>query len=255
MNLDDHQALLIRTVEAANPHTIVVLNNGGPVLMSYWLKHAPAVLEAGFPGEYGGKALASLLFGDKNPSGKLVDTYAAKRQDYPDYANYPGKHGKVKYAEGIYVGYRYFDKRKITPLFPFGYGLSYTTFSYSNIALSTAQWDTTGQVTVTADITNTGKIAGSEVAELYIEPQSPLIGRPIRELKGFSRVSLAAGETKTVTFLLNPRDLAYCDVPGKQWKADQGTYTVEVGGSSRTLPLSADLTTTQTWTDPIPGMM
>jgi len=256
MNLDDHQALLVKTVAAANPHTIVVVNNGGPVLMNYWINNVPAVVDAGFPGEYGGKALANILFGDVSPSGKLVDTYAVRRQDYPDYKNYPGdKHHNALYAEGLYVGYRAFDARNIAPQFPFGYGLSYTTFDYANVAVSSSQWDTSGAITVTAQITNTGKVAGAEVAELYIEPKSPRVDRPIRELKGFDRVKLAPGESQTVTFTLNPRDFAYCDVRGKQWRADQGDYTIEVGGSSRDLPLTAPVSLTQTWTQALPGML
>jgi beta-glucosidase len=255
MALPDNQDQLIKDVEAVNPHTIVVLNNGGPVLLSNWINNVPAVIEMGFPGELGGKALASLLFGDADPSGKLTETIAVRRQDYPDYPNFPGnKQGQVKYAEGIYVGYRAFDKRNITPQFPFGYGLSYTTFSYSNISVSNSQWNADGTVDVTADVSNTGSRAGAEIAELYVEPKSPQIDRPIRELKGFSRVDLAPGETKTAQFVLYPRDFAYCDVPGKQWRADAGDYSIEVGASSRNILLSAPITLTNTWTQPIAGI-
>jgi beta-glucosidase len=254
MHLPDQQDLLIETVAAANPHTIVVLNNGGPVLVGSWINSVPAVLEAGFPGETGGKALASILFGDVNPSGKLVDTYGMRRQDYPDYGNFPGVNGKVHYREGIYVGYRAFDKRHIVPQFPFGYGLSYTTFHFSGLGVSQSKWNAAGTVRVTANVTNTGKLPGAEIAELYIEPRDPKIDRPIRELKGFNRVDIAPGQTMRVSFALTPRDFAYCDVPGKRWRADKGNYVIEIGSSSRDILLSHAETLTKTWTQPIPGM-
>jgi beta-glucosidase len=254
MDLPNQQDDLIEAVVRANPHTIVVLDNGGPVLVSSWINKVPSVLKAGFAGELGGKALAAILFGDFNPSGKLVDTYGVRREDYPDYGNFPGVHNVVHYSEGVYVGYRAFDKRKITPQFPFGYGLSYTTFRYSDIKLQNPKWNPNGTFTVTAKITNTGKRAGAEVAELYIEPRSPRIDRPIRELKGFTRLDLAPGQTKTAQFTLVPRDFAYCDVPGKQWRADKGSYIVEIGASSRNLLLNAPLQVSKTWTEPIPGI-
>jgi beta-glucosidase len=254
MDLPSLQDSLIKTVAAANPHTIVVLDNGGPVLVNSWIDGVPAVLEAGFSGELGGTALASVLFGDVSPSGKLVDTYGVRREDYPDYGHFPGINNVVHYTEGIYVGYRAFDKRRITPEFPFGYGLSYTTFSYSNIKLEKPTWSPSSTFTVTANITNTGKVRGAEVAELYIEPKSPRVDRPIRELKGFARVDLLPGQTKTAQFVLVPRDFAYCDVAGKQWRADEGKYIVEIGASSRDLKLESPVTLTKTWTDPIPGV-
>jgi beta-glucosidase len=254
LDLPDQQDELIKAVAAANKHTVVVLNNGGPVLVKSWIDKVPVVLDAGFPGETGGRALAAILFGDADPSGKLVDTYGVRREDYPDYGNFPGVNGKVVYKEGIYVGYRAFDKRHITPMFPFGYGLSYTKFKYSGIKLSTNKWNTRGRIVVSANITNVGARVGAEIAQLYVEPHSPLIDRPIRELKGFSRLDLNPGETKAATFELDQRDFAYCDVPGKQWRADPGSYTIEVGASSRDLRLSADETLTQKWTQAIPAM-
>jgi beta-glucosidase len=254
MDMPDAQDGLIRAVASVNPRTVVVLNNGGPVLLSTWINSAPAVVEAGFPGELGGKALASVLFGDVNPSGKLVDTYGVRREDYPDYGNYPDVDGVVHYAEGIYVGYRAFDKRGINPVYPFGYGLSYTKFRYSALKLETPGWTPSGTLTVTANVENVGKVEGAEVAELYIEPKNPKIDRPIRELKGFDREVLAPGQTKTAVFVLTPRDFAYCDVPGKQWRSDAGNYAIEVGGSSRDLSLVAPITLTRMWTEPIPGL-
>jgi beta-glucosidase len=233
MDLPDNQSALIRAVAAANKRTIVVLNNGTPVTMTDWLTQVPAVVESWFPGQEGGNALAAILFGDVNPSGKLPDTFAASREDYPDFGNYPGQHDEVHYAEGIYVGYRHFDKDKIKPLFPFGYGLSYTTFRYANLKLSDATLSPDGTITASADIANTGNRAGEEVAELYIHDLNPKIDKAVRELKGFAKVALAPGETKSVTFNVTPRDLAYFDVPGEQWKADAGEYEIEIGASSR----------------------
>jgi beta-glucosidase len=233
MDLPGDQAALIRAVAAANKNTIVVLNNGTPVTMTGWLKPVPAVVEGWFPGQEGGTALAAILFGDVNPSGKLPDTLAADRDDYPDFGNFPGTNNEVNYAEGIYVGYRHFDKDHIKPLFPFGYGLSYTTFGYKNLRLSQAQFSPDGSVTASVDITNTGKRAGEEVAELYIHDLHPQIDKPVRELKGFSKIALQPGETKTVQFTIHPRDLAYFDTPGHQWKADAGKYEIEIGASSR----------------------
>ena len=233
MDLPDDQADLIRAVAAVNKRTIVVLNNGTPVTMTDWLGQVPAVVESWFPGQEGGTALAAILFGDVNPSGKLPDTFGASREDYPDYGNYPGQNHEVHYAEGIYVGYRHFDKHGIKPLFPFGYGLSYTTFCYSHLKLSDAGMSPDGSITASVNITNTGKRTGEEVAELYIRDLHPNIDKPVRELKGFAKVALAPGETKTVDMIVTPRDLAYFDVSREQWKADAGKYEIEVGGSSR----------------------
>ena len=251
MALPHEQDKLIEAVAAANPKTIVVLNNGTPVLMP-WLPKVPGLVEAWFPGQEGGHALASLLFGDFSPSGKLPTTLAARREDYPDFGHFPGTDGQVTYAEGIYVGYRHFDRAKIAPLFPFGYGLSYTTFRYSGLVLSSPQMAPNGTVTVSVAVTNTGQREGAEIAELYVHDPSPHIDKPVRELKGFGKVDLLPGQTKTVTMTLRPRDLAYCDVPGKQWKADTGSYDIQVGASSRDIRQAFSLRLTKTYTQTIP---
>jgi beta-glucosidase len=237
MDLPNDQAALIRAVAGANRRTIVVLNNGTPVTMSDWLKSVPAVVEAWFPGQEGGAALADILFGNVNPSGKLPDTLAAKRSDYPDFANFPGTNHVEKYAEDIYVGYRHFDKANVQPLFPFGYGMSYTTFKYSKLDLSCATLNPDGSVTARVDVTNTGKRAGEEIAQLYVHDAKPAIDRPVRELKGFAKIVLKPGETKTIQFTIKPRDLAYFDMPGHQWKANAGEYEIQVGSSSRDIKL------------------
>ena len=254
MALPGDQDKLIQAVAAANPKTIVVLNNGTPVLMKSWLKQVPGLIEAWFPGQEGGHAIASILFGDTNPSGKLPNTLAVNREDYPDYGHFPGVNGQVTYAEGIYVGYRHFDKKHIAPYFPFGYGLSYTTFRYSNLRLSRPQIGPNEAVTASVAVTNTGQREGAEVAELYVHDPAPKIDKPLSELKGFGKVDLLPGQTKTVTLTLTPRDLAYCDVPGKQWKADAGRYEIEVGASSRDIRQQAAFRLASTFTEAIPLM-
>ena len=250
MALPGNQNALIAAVVAANPKTIVVLNNGTPVLMP-WLASVPGLVEAWFPGDEGGHALASVLFGDVNPSGKLPTTVAGRREDYPDFGHFPGVNGRVEYAEGIYVGYRHFDKQRITPLFPFGYGLSYTTFKYGVLGLSGSVLSPTGTVSASVAVTNTGAREGAEVVELYVHDPAPKIAKEVRALKSFGKVDLLPGQTKIVTMTLRPHDLAYCDVPGKQWKANAGAYDVEVGASSRDIRTQATLRLNTDYTEPI----
>jgi beta-glucosidase len=219
-----------------------------------WLAQTPAVLEAWYLGGEGGNSVADVLFGDVNPSGRMPDTLAAHREDYPDFGNYPGSHGEVKYAEGIFVGYRHFDKESIAPLFPFGYGLSYTTFEYRDLNISPASMAANGKATVSLAVRNTGKRAGDEVVQLYIHDPKPLIEKPVRELKRFAKVSLRPGESKTVTFTLDAEALAYCDVPGKQWRADPGRYEVQIGASSRDIRLRGNLDLAALWTKAVPEM-
>lgn len=251
MDLPNYQDELVKSVLAVNKNVVIVLNNGTPVTMKQWAVQTPAILETWFPGQEGGAALASILFGDANPSGKLATTLAVSREDYPDAANFPGDEKTVKYEEGIYVGYRHFDKKRIEPLFPFGHGLSYTTFSYANAKVS-GDLSPEGTVTVTADITNSGARPGSEVVQLYVHPEAGSVDRPVRELKGFARVTLKPGETKPVTFTLKPRDLAYFDVAGKEWKADAGEYTLEIAASSRDIRQTTRLKLAGTFTQAVP---
>jgi len=248
MDLPGNQVALIQAVSAVNKKTIVILNTGTPVTMTSWLGQVPALVEAWFPGQEGGSAVAAILFGKVNPSGKLPDTFAASRSDYPDAPNQVKK-GQVKYAEGIYIGYRHFDKADIQPIFPFGYGLSYTTFKYSELELSTSRLSNDGTVTANLKVTNTGKRAGEEVVQLYVHATKSQIDRPVRELKGFAKVALNPGETKTVSLQLTPRDLAYFDVAGHQWKANAGDYEVQIGASSRDIRLTAPLKLQQEFTD------
>ena len=252
MFLPRNQDALIEAVAAVNKRTIVVLNNGTPVDMRRWIKSVPGLVETWFPGQEGGAALAAVLFGDVNPSGKLPDTLAARREQYPDFGNFPGVKGTVRYKEGIYVGYRHFDKQGIVPTFPFGYGLSYTQFKYGVPTLSAPTADGTRIASI--GITNVGKRAGAEVVQLYVHDPKPKIDKAVRELKGFKKVMLAPGETKSLTFAVPPRALAYCDVAGKQWKADAGTYDLEFGSSSRDIRSRAKMVFAKTFTKAIPFM-
>jgi beta-glucosidase len=252
MSLPNGQDALIQSIAAVNKNTIVILNNGTPVDMHAWIDQVPAVLEVWFPGQEGGSAIASILFGDVSPSGKLPTTMGEHREDYPDNGNFPGVKNRTAYEEGIYVGYRHFDKDKIVPLFPFGFGLSYTTFDYGPLRLSNPSLDSQGKVSVSLDVKNTGPRTGEEVVELYIHDPSPKIDKAVRELKGFAKVSLSPGETKTVSLPITPRDLAYFDVAGKQWKADAGDYEIQVGASSRDIRQRTTVHLASTFTEAVP---
>jgi beta-glucosidase len=243
MALPDNQDELIRQVAAANQKTIVVLNNGTPVLMP-WLKSVPALIEAWFPGQEGGDALAGVLFGEVNPSGHLPTTLGARREDYPDSPNFPGKNGVVRYDEGIYVGYRAFDKRGIKPLFPFGHGLSYTTFKIDNLRFSSPALSAGGGLMATVRVTNTGKRQGAQVVQLYVRDPNPKTDKAIRELKGFAKVTLTPGKSKTVAIPLQWRDFAWCDIDARGWRVDGGDYEIAVGDSSRSLNQRATLKVT-----------
>jgi beta-glucosidase len=236
--LSEAQNALAAAVLAANPHTIVVLKSGGPVLLP-WAGQAPAILEAWYPGEEDGAAVAAVLFGTVNPSGKLPITFPKRDEDLPlqTAAQYPGVQDVAQYSEGLLVGYRWYDARKIEPLFAFGHGLSYTAFTYKN--LKAAPPTEAKSVTVEFDLANTGGRAGAEVAQLYVAlPSLPDVPQPPRQLKGFRRVELAAGETAHVTITLDARALSYWDAASHGWKVAPGPYTVWAASSSRDLRLS-----------------
>ncbi len=237
LQLPGKQNALIQAVAAVNKNTIVVLANGTPILMNSWLNKVPAVLESWYSGQEGGNAIAEILFGDVNPSGKLTDTLALRREDYSDFGNYPGTPETVNYAEGIYVGYRHFDKHKIVPLYPFGYGLSYTTFAYSGLEVPPTM-KRGKPILVRVSVQNRGKRSGDEVVQLYVRDTAPKIDRPIRELKGFQRVSLKPGEKKQVLFRLDDSAAAYYDTALRHWKSNSGRYLVEIGASSRDIRAS-----------------
>jgi Glycosyl hydrolase family 3 C terminal domain. len=241
MNLPAGQDDLIAAVEAANPHTVVVLNTGDPVTMTKWIDKTPALLDMWFSGQEGGKALAAILFGDANPSGKLPVSMPRRWEDSPAYGHYPGENLKVDYAEGIYVGYRYFDTKNVEPQFPFGHGLSYTTFDYSSLKIDNQLASTKKQAVVTVNVRNSGKRTGAEVVQLYVHDGHAKIDRPVHELKGFQRVELKPGESKEVSFKLDRAALSYWNPATKAWQADPGTFEVQVGASSRDVRLRAKL--------------
>jgi beta-glucosidase len=235
---------LINQIAAANKNTMVAITSGGAVDMNAWIDHVPAIMETWYAGEQGGTALAQLLFGDYSPSGKLPVSFERHWEDNPAYASYYPKAGdrKVNYTEGIFEGYRYYDKSETKPLFPFGYGLSYTTFAYKNLSITPATVSGDQTVTVSFDVTNTGTRAGAEVAEVYVGQPNSRIPRPIKELKGFSKVLLNPGETKSVTVTLDRRAFSYYDAKIHDWTADAGEFNVIVGSSSAKTELTGKAT-------------
>ncbi|HXA57991.1 MAG TPA: glycoside hydrolase family 3 C-terminal domain-containing protein, partial [Streptosporangiaceae bacterium] len=240
IDLGTTQDNLITSVAAANPNTIVVLNTGSAVTMP-WLSSVKGVLEAWYPGQEDGTAIASVLFGSYDPSGHLTVTFPTSLSQVPasTTAQWPGTGGNVQYSEGIDVGYRWYDSQNLTPLFPFGYGLSYTTFSFSNLQVGSLTAG--GTATVTATVTNTGSRSGADVAQLYVDDPAAS-GQPPLQLEGFQRVSLAAGASTTVTFNLTQRSLQYWNSSSSTWTTATGNYGIEVGDSSASLPLSGTLT-------------
>jgi beta-glucosidase len=233
------QAELIREMAAANKKTIVAVTSGGNVASADWVGSVPAYVEAWYGGQEGGKALAEVLFGEVNPSGKLPATFEAKAEDNPTFANYSpeGDSIKVEYKEGVFVGYRGYEKNHVKPLFPFGYGLSYTTFKFSKLTVA----GNGAKATVSFDVTNTGKRAGAEVAEVYVLDDHAKVARPAKELKGFEKVTLAPGETKHVSVALDERAFAYYDADAKKWTIAPGKFGVMVGDSSEALDLKGSV--------------
>jgi len=237
LELPAGQEDLIRAVAQANKRTVVVLFAGGPVIMDRWVNQAPALLMAWYPGQETGAPIAAVLFGNANPSGKLPVTFPRRWQDSPAYGNYPGKDLTVNYAEGIYVGYRHFDKRNVEPLFPFGYGLSYTSFAYSDLKITPEKVAPGGTVQVTLNVRNTGQLTGAEVVQLYLRDVASSVDRPVRELKGFAKVTLLPGETKPVTFTLDEAALSFYSEKEDRWVAEPGVFEVQIGASSRDIRL------------------
>jgi len=242
------QDQLIRKIAAVNSNVIVVLTAGGSVDTTRWLGNVPALVHVWYPGQEGGTALAQILFGDYSPSGKLPISFERRWEDNPTHDSYypssPNAKG-VTYSEGIFVGYRGYDKSGVKPLYPFGFGLSYTTFAYKNISVSPARGNLSQAIQVSFDITNTGKRAGAEIAELYVGEVNPKVPRPVKELKGFSRVELKPGETRHVALSLNRRAFSYYDVGKKEWAADPGKFNILVGSSSEKIQLQSAFTLTQ----------
>lgn len=232
MKLPGEQNELIKRVAKANKNTVVVVNTGSAVEMP-WADQVAGIVQLWLNGQEMGNALADVLFGDATPSGKLPTTFPVRLEDNPAYINYPGENGKVNYGEGIFVGYRYYDTKKLAPLFPFGHGLSYTSFKYSNLRLDKKSLNPNETLTVKVDVTNTGKVTGKEVVQLYVHDVQSTMARPEKELKAFAKVELKPKQKKTITFTLDREAFWYFDTLKNAWSTEAGEYEVWVGGSSR----------------------
>jgi beta-glucosidase len=269
--MPEYQDELIQNVVRLNPRTIVVLHGTGNFDIQNWINLVPGLLHAWYPGENGGQALGEILFGDVDPSGKLPMTMEKRLRDNPTTANYPTTTDafSIRYTEGIFVGYRGYEKNHIAPQYPFGFGLSYTTFAYSDLDIEPAKEEDDREkrvdreengltkaefkehdgedhdlVKVSFTVTNTGKRAGAEIAELYVGEKNPTVPRPIKELKGFKKVFLQPGDSSRVTLELDQRSFAFFDTTKHLWVAEPGIYSILVGASSRDIQLSGQFTLT-----------
>lgn len=242
ITLPGRQDELVAAVLAANPNTVVVLQTGGPVEMP-WADAAPAILQAWYPGQECGNAIADVLFGDVEPGGRLPQTFPVRWSDNPtqsqDREVYPGLNGKVRYEETVFIGYRHYDKHGVTPLFPFGHGLSYTTFDLGDVA---AEVQADGTVAVTATLANTGERAGSTVVQVYVGDDEASVPRPMRELKGFAKLALESGQSQQVRIVLRPRDFAFYDVEAACWRVEAGAFTIQAGLSAADIRGTAHVT-------------
>ncbi len=232
MDLTAQQVALIQAVCAAQPRSAVILHNGSPIAMRSWIAGPAAILAAGMMGQSGGRAIADILFGHYNPCGKLAETYPLKLSDNPSYLNFPGANGEVRYGEGIFIGYRYYDKKEMAVEFPFGFGLSYTTFDYGNMEVSAKTVKDTDRLTVSVEVTNTGDRPGAEIVQLYVHDRQSRLPRPPKELKGFARVELQPRETKAIQFQLDFRSFAYYHPGYQRWITESGEFDILIGASS-----------------------
>jgi beta-glucosidase len=245
-DLPEFQNQLIQSISRVNPNTVVTMFGGTGLKMSDWIDQVPAALHAFYPGQNGGQALAEILFGKVNPSGKLPISIERNIEDNPIYETFPkfandNSLTEMSYKDDLFLGYRGYEKKGIKPLYPFGYGMSYTTFGYSNITVTPGVAVGNTPIKVSFDLTNTGKVGGSEVAQLYVGQQNPKVERPIKELKGYKKVFLQPGETRRVTIELNDRSLAYYDTASKNWVVDADTFNLSLGASSQDIRLNAKL--------------
>lgn len=240
MRMPDCQNELISKVAAVQPNTVVVLHNGSPVEMP-WVNEVKGIIEAYLGGQAVGGAVCDILFGRVNPSAKLPETFPLKLEDNPSYLSYIGEGDMVEYREGIFVGYRYYEKKKMEVLFPFGHGLSYTTFAYSNLRTDKDSMKDTDTMEVSVDVKNTGSVAGREVLQLYVADKESTVIRPVKELKGYEKVELAPGETKTVTFCLDKRAFAYYSVKIHDWHVETGAFEIMIGASSADIRLTKEV--------------
>jgi beta-glucosidase len=247
MEIKPEELALIHAVADAfhrqNKKLIVLLNVGSPIDIAPWEKYADAILLTWLPGQQGGNAVADILSGKVNPSGRLPETFPQSRRDAPDYGNFPGDNKNVIYGEGIYVGYRWYDTRNITPEYPFGYGLSYSKINYDNISPASIAFnlDKDKSVSVQVGLTNTSSMAAKEVAQLYIQENASRLDRPFQELKAFQKVSLNAGEHKVITFQVSKEDLSFYDSSKQSWVVEPGKFTLRIGSSSRDIRIQIPL--------------
>ncbi len=248
LDLTAHQVALIEAVAAAQPNTVVVLNNGAPIAMHPWIDGVRAVLEGWMMGQAGGGAIADILFGLANPCGKLAETFPLSLPDTPAYLNWPGGAGQVRYGEGLYIGYRYYDAKQMPVLFPFGHGLSYTTFAYTNPTPSARTFRDIDGLRITVDVTNTGQMAGKEIVQVYVRDRESSLVRPVKELKGFAKVALEPGETKTVSIQLDFRAFAFWHTDYDRWITEDGEFDILIGASAADIrhTLTASLKSTLT---------
>ncbi|OBA91930.1 glycosyl hydrolase [Mycobacteriaceae bacterium 1482268.1] len=237
IDLPAAQLDLVDAVVEANPKTVVVVSNGGVVALPF-AESVPAIVEGWLLGQAGGGAIADVLFGDVNPSGKLTETIPHRLSDTPAYLNFPGEFARVRYGEGIFVGYRWYDARDIDVAFPFGHGLSYTSFAYGD---ATAAVDADDDIAVSVTVTNTGAVAGREIVQVYTSLSGGAVQRPPRELKAFASMHLAAGESSVVCLTVRRKDLAYWDIRVDAWVVEGGRYTVDIAASSRDIRTSVDV--------------
>ena len=242
LDLPAAQVALIRAVCQAQPRTVVVLNNGSAVAMGEWIDGTAAVLEAWLAGQASGGAIADVLTGKVNPSGRLAETFPLKLADTPAYLNYPGENGEVRYGENLFIGYRYYDARQAPVQFPFGFGLSYTTFEYHDPRLSATTCKDVDGLTVSVAVTNTGQVAGQEVVQVYVHDRQCKLARPPKELKGFAKVALEPGETKTVSIPLDFRAFAFWHPAHKQWITEDGEFDILIAASAADIRFTQSVT-------------
>lgn len=236
MKMPENQIRLIEAISEVQENVIVVLSNGSPIEMP-WIDKVKGVLEGYLGGQAAGGAIADLLFGEANPCGKLAETFPEKLSDNPSYLNFPGEGDVVEYREGLFVGYRYYDKKEVQPLFPFGYGLSYTTFEYTNISVDKKEFKDDETLEVSVMVKNTGKVAGKEIVQLYVKDLESTVIRPEKELRAFEKVELHPGEEKKISFTLDKRAFAYYNVQMKDWHVESGEFEILIGSSSRDIRL------------------
>jgi beta-glucosidase len=254
IRLPGRQDDLVRAVAAANPRTVVVLQTGGPVEMP-WLGDVAAVLEAWYPGQEAGNAIADVLAGAAEPGGRLPQSFPVRWNDNPaqsqDREVYPGLAGKVRYEEGVFVGYRHYDRHGIAPLFPFGFGLSYTSTALEDFAVDDGGFESDGRVVVSVTVRNRGARAGSEVVQLYVGDETASVPRPVKELKAFIKVHLGAGEARRVSLELGPRDFAFFDVVRSAWSVEPGVFALMLGTSATAIAFTAAVRRVEPLTVPV----